>query len=198
MVCACASWVDYRPLPARASPRPVAFPKQFGNYPARRRRLRALRSGALCGLSSLAGHGEIVDLVFVMAKEAVWYLGSGFSSVSGELAGFGIPDSANLGGLVPRLLRNAWSGNAEVAFAGTKSTVSPKGGYQTGHSVANCYQTPPSCQSESAQRYQTPSFCPALQTAAAQLHGKVVRKVLKRKDLLTGGGRSFGGWLPVP
>ena len=27
-----ASWVDYRPLPARASPRPVAFPKQFGNY----------------------------------------------------------------------------------------------------------------------------------------------------------------------
>ena len=36
------SWVDYRSLSRWASPRPVAFPKQFGNYPARRRRLRAL------------------------------------------------------------------------------------------------------------------------------------------------------------
>lgn len=35
------SWGDYRSLSRWASPRPVAFPKQFGNYPARRR-LRAL------------------------------------------------------------------------------------------------------------------------------------------------------------
>ena len=43
-----------------------------------------------------------------------------------------------------------------------------------------------------------PQFLSGTADGGIAIHGKVVRKVLKRKDLLTGGGRSFGGWLPVP
>lgn len=48
------SWVDYRSLSGRASPRPVAFPKQFGNSSIQQSWLagapawRPLRSAAFC------------------------------------------------------------------------------------------------------------------------------------------------------
>lgn len=71
---------------------------------------------------------------------------------------FGTPISANFGGLVPGIRRNAWSREARRAFSGTKPRDSPKGGYQTSDPASKRYRTARFRQHFSFSRYQTSDF----------------------------------------